>query len=192
MVSVFGDVPGEAELASPGKFKAGLCWQCGADLVDWSRVHKRELADVAYTFQSLKYELFRHHYWHTEIDLRAENHARRKGMVGMREAVEQRIRKYVGNGVPLDGPTFDGRQTPLEGNAIFYAQHATATCCRKCIEAWHKVPHDQDLTEEQIAYFTNIIMLYITERLPNLTEHGEKVAPIRKKLLMAGTAKEPS
>ena len=27
----------------------------------------------------------------------------------------------------------DGRQTPWHGHPIFVAQHATATCCRKCI-----------------------------------------------------------
>ncbi len=34
----------------------------------------------------------------------------------------------------------DGRQTPREGNTIFYAQHATASCCRTCIEYWHGIP----------------------------------------------------
>ena len=161
--------------------EAGRCWECGADLVDWTRVHKRDFADVGYTFQCLKYELFRHYYWHIAIDQTAENHARRKGLIGMREATEKRIRKYVGKGIQPDELTFDGRQTPLEGNAIYYAQHATATCCRKCMEVWHKIPREQDLTDEQVSYFVDIIMLYIKDRLPHLTEHGEKVAPIRQK-----------
>lgn len=86
----------------------GRCRYCGAKLVDWNRVHKKNLTDVDYTFTALRYELIRHHYWHLEIDQKAVNHARRKGREGMRIAVEKRIRKYVG---PAE-PTYDGRQTP--------------------------------------------------------------------------------
>lgn len=28
----------------------------------------------------------------------------------------------------------DGKQTPMKNHPIFIAQHATATCCRECIE----------------------------------------------------------
>lgn len=34
----------------------------------------------------------------------------------------------------------DGKQTPMKGYPVFTAQHATATCCRDCIEKWHKFP----------------------------------------------------
>jgi hypothetical protein len=84
----------------------GKCRTCGAELIDWSRVHKRNPADAAYTFAALKYELVRHYFWHVEIDLRAENHARRKGKRGLQGAAEQRLRKAVGPAEPpFDGPT---------------------------------------------------------------------------------------
>src|SRR5436853_4729172 len=57
----------------------GQCRSCGANLVDWSRVYKRDLADAEYTFNALKNELIRHHFWHIEIDIKAVNHAKRKG-----------------------------------------------------------------------------------------------------------------
>jgi hypothetical protein len=150
----------------------GRCRTCGAELVDWSRVHKRNPADAAYTFAALKYELVRHYFWHVEIDLRAVNHARRKGKIGLQAAAEQRIRKAVG---PAE-PPFDGRQTPREGsgNVISYAQHATASCCRKCIAEWHGIPRGRELTEDEIAYLTTLAVLYIDERLPFLTQDGEK------------------
>jgi hypothetical protein len=28
----------------------------------------------------------------------------------------------------------DGRQTPMRNHPVFIAQHATATCCRGCLE----------------------------------------------------------
>ena len=32
----------------------------------------------------------------------------------------------------------DGKQTPMRGHPVFIAQHATACCCRGCLEKWHK------------------------------------------------------
>jgi hypothetical protein len=155
---------------------AGRCRDCGADLVDWSRVHKHDLSDAAYTIEALEYELIRHHFWHVRIDQRAENYARRKGWHGIEPAVENRLRKSVGTKT-----AFDGRQTPKEGNPIFYAQHATATCCRKCIEEWYGIPQDQTLTDEQLGYMANLCMLYLRQRLPQLTDFGEKVPPLRRR-----------
>ncbi len=150
---------------------SGKCRDCGADLVDWKRVHKRALADAPYTFNALKYELIRHHFWHIDIDQKAINHARRKGKIGMREAAEERIRHSVG---PAE-PTFDGRQTPREGNALFYAQHATATCCRKCIEEWHGILRGVQLEEAVIKYFLELLVLYVEDRLSFLSTDGEVI-----------------
>ncbi|MFX0116112.1 MAG: DUF4186 family protein [Candidatus Hodarchaeota archaeon] len=155
---------------------AGQCIYCGVKLVDSKRMYKRDIADAEYTFKTLKYEMWRHYYWHIEIDQKAINYARRKGIVGMRAAAEARIRNSVGAANPYK----DGIQTPKKGNALYYAQHATATCCRKCIEDWHGIPIGQPLTDDQTRYFQELIMLYIEERLPFLTEHGEYVPPIRK------------
>ena len=150
------------------------CRECGADLVDWSRVERRDFDDVEYTITALEYELIRHHYWHLPIDERAINYARRKGWHRLEAAVTNRLQRVVGIKTG-----FDGRQTPKRGNPIFYAQHATATCCRMCVEEWHGIPQEQPLTHEQILYLTELCMLYLRQRLPNLTEYGEKVPPIR-------------
>ena len=44
---------------------------------------------------------------------------------------------------------------------VFIAQHATACCCRGCIEKWHKIPKGIELNDEQINYLTKIIMKWI-------------------------------
>lgn len=152
--------------------RGGRCRACGADLVEWTRVYQRNLADVAYTFAMLKHELIRHHFWHIDLDEKALKHALRKGRVGMRSAAEKRLRQSVGGAEPYR----DGRQTPEEGNALFYAQHATATCCRRCIEEWHGIPRGVALTDEQIGYFTELLMLFVNERIPQLGEEGCKQA----------------
>jgi hypothetical protein len=162
----------------------GKCRECGAELVDWERVHRRDLSDVKHTFDSLKHEKFRHHYWHTEIDQKAVNHALKKGRIDLRKAATHRLRKYVGKVHEMpDGkkrPYRDGQQTPYSGNSIYYAQHATASCCRKCVEYWHNIPQGRDLTEDEIAYLTDLVMLYIEEKLPQLTDQAQKVPRIRR------------
>jgi hypothetical protein len=147
----------------------GPCRECSANLVNWDRVHAQNLADVAHTFEALKTEYIRHHYWHVPLDEVAINHARRKGRAGMREAAINRLRQSVAPAHPYR----DGMQTGKKGNALFYAQHATATCCRKCIEE----------TDEELGYLTELVTLYVTERLPELTETGEFVPTRRQRLV---------
>ena len=149
----------------------GKCRQCGADLVDWTRVHLRNIADAGHTFAALKHELIRHHFFHKAIDDTAITHARRKGRIDLYLAVRSRVEKCL---APAEPPR-DGRQTPLEGNAIYYAQHATACCCRKCLEYWHAIPQGRSLTAKEIEYCVALIDLYLKERLPNLKDEPEKV-----------------
>jgi len=149
----------------------GECRSCGARLVDWDRVQQRDLADVDFTFQSLKYEWIRHHYWHMPIDEVAERHARRKGRVGMRIAAERRVRQSVGP----EEPFRDGVQTPKQGNLLYYSQHALACCCRSCMEYWHGIPKGRPLSDEEIGYFVELIVRYVDDRLPTLSEIGETI-----------------
>ncbi len=76
-------------------------------------------------------------------------------------------------------PVRDGRQTPWAGNALYYAQHATASCCRRCIEEWHGIPRGRALEDKEIQYLVDLVGFYIAERLPLLKEDGERIPPIR-------------
>ena len=159
----------------PGKesYRSEKCRACGAALVHWDRLDRRDLGDVAHTVECLNKELIRHRYWHVKIDEKAMNHATRKGTGGLREAAEHRLRKYVA--APRAKLFRDGSQTPLSGNVIFYGQHATATCCRKCIEAWHGIERNRALTDSEIDYMTALVMLYVEQRLPDLKAEGTRV-----------------
>ncbi len=55
----------------------------------------------------------------------------------------------------------DGAQTPWRGHPVFVAQHATATCCRGCLEKWFKVPKNTTLTPTQQEKIVNLIMFWI-------------------------------
>ena len=57
---------------------------------------------------------------------------------------------------PADIPN-DGKQTPMRGHPVFIAQHATATCCRGCIEKWHKIPKGTELSQNQQEYLGSLL-----------------------------------
>ncbi|MEA5448460.1 DUF4186 family protein [Leptolyngbya sp. CCNP1308] len=159
----------------------GQCRSCNesADF-DWERLHRMDINDIDYTVAALKNEFIRHHYWTNNIPTKVENYALRKGKVGMQKAFEHRVRKYLGE--PANA--YDGRQTPVEDsprvNAVNFAQHATASCCRICAEYWFGIPKDRSLREDEISYLTQLGMRYVGERFPILQEKGEKVSPLRK------------
>lgn len=159
----------------PGKrsYRNEQCFACEAQLIDWPRLDQHDIRDVANTFESLRLEMIRHHYWHTPIDAKALKHAQGKGFVGLREATDRRLRKYLGS--PSSQLFRDGMQTPISGNVIYYAQHATATCCRKCMEAWHAVDRETPLSDHEVGYATELVMRYIEERLPDLPSLGPKM-----------------
>jgi len=61
-------------------------------------------------------------------------------------------------------PKNDGRQTPMRGHPIFLAQHATATCCRGCLQKWHHIPRGKPLTEEQIEHVLNVLARWLAQQ----------------------------
>lgn len=155
----------------------GLCRDCGTSLGDWQRIERLDLADVDYTFAALQRELIRHHFWHKTIDQHALNHARRKGRAGMRIAALRRVRSSVA----APSHPREGRQTPFEGNVLYYAQHAVAACCRACVEEWYGIPVDRGLTEAEIQFLTELVSRYVDLRMPDLSETGERIPPIRSR-----------
>jgi len=145
-----------------------VCKECGVDLIDWDRVYKNDIEDAPFIFQSLRKELIRHVVWHSEIDQEALVKALQKGRIKIREHAIHLLKSKIGK-----CNNFDGRQTPLGGNDIVnYAQHATATCCRKCLEAWHNIPKNVVLNDAQLEFCTELVMLYINEKVPNLSDEG--------------------
>ena len=59
----------------------------------------------------------------------------------------------------------DGKQTPMRGHPVFIAQHATATCCRGCLNKWHHISKDKELSDKEVDYIVNIIMEYIRREM---------------------------
>ncbi len=70
-------------------------------------------------------------------------------------------RKFLNQRLAPASPPNDGRQTPMRGHPVFVAQHATATCCRGCLEKWHRIPRGQPLSDQQIEYILEVIRLWL-------------------------------
>ena len=54
-------------------------------------------------------------------------------------------------------PAKDGKQTPFRGHPVFVAQHATACCCRGCLEKWHQIPQGRALNADEEAYIIKVL-----------------------------------
>jgi 2-iminoacetate synthase ThiH len=62
-------------------------------------------------------------------------------------------------------PRNDGRQTPWRNHPVFVAQHATATCCRACIENVHGIAKGHALTPDETARLLAAIERWLSQYL---------------------------
>lgn len=58
----------------------------------------------------------------------------------------------------------DGKQTPWRNHPVFVAQHATATCCRGCLEKWHHISRGHALSAEEIAHVLAVIRRWLASQ----------------------------
>lgn len=88
-------------------------------------------------------------------------YARDKGI----ETLRTHATAFLTSRVAPAHPANDGRQTPMRSHPVFIAQHATATCCRGCIEKWHGIPRGRELTVTEIESLVVVIMAWIEREL---------------------------
>ena len=72
---------------------------------------------------------------------------------------------FVNSRVAPDFPKNDGKQTPMRRHPVFIAQHATATCCRKCIQKWHGIEKGRALKAAEVDYVVALIMGWIERQM---------------------------
>lgn len=84
-----------------------------------------------------------------------------KGIETIREHAKQFVLKRLASSVIEN----DGKQTPYRGHPVFIAQHATATCCRACLEKWHNILSNCQLSDDQIEYIINLIISWINRQI---------------------------
>ena len=75
--------------------------------------------------------------------------------------IEKHARDFVTERLAPASPKNDGKQTPMKNHPVFIAQHATATCCRKCLKKWHQVEMGKELTQQQVDYIVLVIIYWL-------------------------------
>lgn len=96
---------------------------------------------------------------------RSSFHLRKKEIayidkVGM-EKIKEHAYDFVRCKLAVKEPENDGKQTPMKNHPVFIAQHATATCCRGCLEKWHHISKGRELSDNEINYIVCLIMEWI-------------------------------
>ncbi len=105
-------------------------------------------------FNRLSNSKFRSRFNLSEKDL---DYIKEKGIDKIESHAIDFVKKRLSSNIIIN----DGKQTPMRGHPIFIAQHATATCCRGCIEKWHKISKGKELSKEEQEYIVKVIMTWI-------------------------------
>ena len=99
----------------------------------------------------------------TKFRGRIQLRGRDRAIVDLRgiETIREHARKFIGERLAPAEPRNDGKQTPYRGHPVFVAQHATATCCRGCLERWHGISAGHALDEREQTYVIEVICRWI-------------------------------
>ena len=115
------------------------------------------MRDLDELFTALAGSSFRQRF---ELDNRDRDYLARKP----REVIRRHARDFIVQRLSGENPVNDGRQTPLRGHPVFTAQHATGTCCRKCLSKWHRIPRGRPLQDSEIEYVLRVIDRWLSAR----------------------------
>jgi hypothetical protein len=114
------------------------------------------LREINQLFSALAKSSFRAGFKLNAHDL---SYLRQKGLSEVLNHAEDFIAKRL---APAEIPN-DGKQTPMRGHPVFVAQHATATCCRGCLQKWHQIPKGRAMSLEEQAYVVVVLEHWLSE-----------------------------
>jgi hypothetical protein len=80
------------------------------------------------------------------------------------QVVLEHAADFVATRLAPAAPANDGKQTPFRNHPVFVAQHATATCCRGCLEKWHRIPRGRALSKDEQRYVVSVIERWLREK----------------------------
>ena len=96
-----------------------------------------------------------------KLSLKDKEYTNQKGQ----EQLRAHAYNFVEKRLAPKNPKNDGRQTPLKGHPVFIAQHATGTCCRGCLEKWHRISQQKQLDENEKNYICDVILEWINRQM---------------------------
>jgi len=112
------------------------------------------MRDLDELFEALKRSEFRSRF---RLRGREAAYLQQKGLdvilAHAKDFIEQRL-------APAE-PAHDGKQPPMRNHPVFIAQHAPATCCRGCLEKWHRIPKGRALSDREVQYVVAVIRRWL-------------------------------
>lgn len=81
------------------------------------------------------------------------------------DTILSHAREFIGRRLAPAFPENDGKQTPMRNHPVFVAQHATGTCCRGCLQKWHRIPKGRELTPAEREYVVRVIQVWLDRQL---------------------------
>ena len=96
-----------------------------------------------------------------KLSQKDKEYIREKGM----DVIESHARDFVRLKLAPAEPLNDGKQTPMSGHPVFKAMHATACCCRSCLNKWYRVPMHTELNEAQQEKIVHLLMGWIEKQI---------------------------
>jgi hypothetical protein len=114
---------------------------------------------------SLKKSTFRSKFKLTEKD---RQYIHDKGI----DTIRQHAIDFISARIAPQNPKNDGKQTPMKGHPVFVAQHATATCCRGCIQKWHGIGKNRVLNDEEIEFVVDLVMGWIEGHIETIDRNS--------------------
>lgn len=77
------------------------------------------------------------------------------------DVIRRHAKDFVRSKLAPAEPQNDGKQTPTRAHPVFKAMHATACCCRGCLNKWYRVPLHTPLTDAQQEKIVNLLLAWI-------------------------------
>src|SRR3954447_4510147 len=109
-------------------------------------------------FEALRHNSFRAR---QRLDARDRQYLVAKGL----DTILEHAADFVDKRLAPAAPRNDGKQTPWRGHPVFTAQHATATCCRGCLEKWHGIERGRALSAEEMSYLVEVLRRWLVTGL---------------------------
>lgn len=113
------------------------------------------MRDLKEVFESLTRSDFRSR---IRLGQKEIDYLRDKGM----EVILSHAAEFIEKRLAPAHPVNDGKQTPWRNHPVFVAQHATATCCRGCLEKWHAIAKGRPLQPDEQRHIIEAIKVWLS------------------------------
>ncbi len=164
----------EARMNTPSVLGGNWQWRMGKN--DLTDKLAKKIADITCTYGRMKDSDFMQTIEQALLKLekskfrssfklkeKDREYVKNKGM----DTVRSHARDFVRDRLAPSFIANDGKQTPMRGHPVFIAQHATACCCRGCLNKWYRIPKNVELTPVQQEKIVNLLMAWIEKQMKN-------------------------